>query len=64
MLEEKSKIAEMMNEANNLYQGATRAKSFSMGPGSVDQLEMQNANAMEDLSKLIKPEYLDLMAQN
>lgn len=65
MLEEKSKIVEMMNEANFLYEGASRAKSTTMADGNNTNefIHKQSivGNSFEDLTNLIKPEYLDIV---
>lgn len=65
MLEEKSKIVEMMNEANHLFEGATRQQSMTMGNPTLDndfKNKQQNiGNSVDDLSNLIKPEYIDIV---
>jgi len=59
MLEEKSKIVEMMNEANNLFDNASRAKSATMADPNLGNDFMQRQAAvgstMDDLSNIIKP---------
>lgn len=60
MLEEKNKMAEMMNEANNLYEEGMRGSihSGAQSPfikGHKDEI---------DLNDLIKPQYLDEYDQN
>lgn len=71
ILEEKSKIVEMMNEANMLYDGATRmhSESFNAGRPNRDELDLRQSELTKgqdnhDLTQLIKPEYLDMNDQN
>jgi WD40 repeat protein len=62
MLEEKSKIVEMMNEANNIFEGATRHKSMSMASPSGFGSSLEGT--LEGIDSIIKPQYLDEMEAN
>ena len=53
ILEEKNKMVEIMNEANNLYD---RASAYEEG----QRMSLkQSAFMKDDLASVIKPEYLD-----
>ena len=66
MLEEKGKMIEMMNEANNIFDGAQRAKSMMQPEGDYMDKEFEvkrhtiaSKDQWDDLSDLLKPEYLN-----
>jgi WD40 repeat protein len=59
LLEEKAKWVEVMNEANSVYdKSMQRMGSVSDGSFTADLIKSKMTHANEDLSSIIKPEYL------
>lgn len=66
MLEEKSKMIEVMNEANSVYEGSMR-RSLTADPNMANEFNARTSLFMQsntDLSEIIKPEYIDGANQN
>ena len=66
MLEEKSKMIEVMNEANSVYEGSMR-RSLTADPNMANEFNARTSlfmNSNTDLSEIIKPEYIDGASQN
>ena len=64
MMEEKSKMIEMMNEANNIYDGAQRKQAMAVGDSSfsngfIEKRAAMSGSSQVDVSDLIKPEFLN-----
>lgn len=59
MLEEKSKLVEAMNEANNLFEEGTRSRSFSLN----EQIQNRSICNTEGFDSMIKPGNLDIADQ-